>query len=61
LLRARQLGSQTIVTWLSIAEIEPLGSGGAMARLQGGATIEISRRYRSVLRDKLGWQAYLSL
>lgn len=46
---------QTIVNLASIAEIEPLGSGGAMSRLQGGASIEISRRYRGTLREKLGW------
>ena len=46
---------QTIVNLASIAEIEPMASGGAMARLQSGASIEISRRYRSVLQEKLGW------
>ncbi len=46
---------QTIVNLSSIAEIEPLASGGAMARLQSGASIEISRRYRSTLQEKLGW------
>ena len=46
---------QTIVNLASIAEIEPLASGGAMARLQSGASIEISRRYRGMLQEKLGW------
>jgi two-component system LytT family response regulator len=46
---------QTIVNLASIAEIEPLASGGAMARLQSGVTIEISRRYRAALQEKLGW------
>jgi two-component system, LytTR family, response regulator len=46
---------QTIVNLASITEIEPLSSGGAMARLQSGASIEISRRYRGVLQEKLGW------
>jgi two-component system LytT family response regulator len=46
---------QTIVNLSSIAEIEPLASGGAMARLQSGVSIEISRRYRAALQEKLGW------
>jgi two-component system LytT family response regulator len=46
---------QTIVNLSSIAEIEPLASGGAMARLQSGVSIEISRRYRGMLQEKLGW------
>ena len=46
---------QTIVNLASIAEIEPLASGGAMARLQSGGSIEISRRYRGGLQEKLGW------
>ncbi len=46
---------QTIVNLASVSEIEPLSSGGAMARLQGGGTIEISRRYRGALQERLGW------
>jgi two-component system LytT family response regulator len=46
---------QTIVNLASVTEIEPLSSGGAMARLQGGTTIEISRRYRGALQERLGW------
>lgn len=46
---------QTIVNLASISEIEPLSSGGAMARLQSGVTVEISRRYRAALQESLGW------
>ncbi len=46
---------QTIANLTKIVELEPILKGGATARLAGGATIEISRRYAPALRDKLGW------
>lgn len=46
---------QTIVNMTKIVEIEPILKGGATARLEGGETIEISRRYAPLVRDKLGW------
>jgi two-component system LytT family response regulator len=46
---------QTIVNLAKIAELEPILKGGAVARLENGEPIEISRRYAVGLRAKLGW------
>lgn len=40
-----------IINLDAIAEIEPLDSGDARARLKTGVTVPISRRYRDTLRD----------
>jgi two-component system LytT family response regulator len=46
---------QTIVNLAKIAELDPIVKGGAVARLESGETIEISRRYAVGFREKLGW------
>ena len=43
-----------IVNMDRIAEIEPFETGDARARLTGGSEIPVSRRYRSVLKSRLG-------
>jgi two-component system LytT family response regulator len=45
----------TIVNLGMLTVVEPIVRGGATARLRGGQTISISRRYAQQLRDKLGW------
>ncbi len=44
---------QTIVNLGSVAEIDPVPKGGAVVRLRNGATIEVSRRYANLFRERL--------
>jgi len=46
---------QSIVGLSHVAEIEPMASGGALARLRCGLSVSISRRYTGSLKEKLGW------
>ena len=45
----------TIVNLAQVVEIEPMFKGGAVARLQSGSRVEISRRYAVALRKKMRW------
>ena len=45
----------TIVNLARVVEIEPMFKGGAVARLQCGLRIDISRRYAVPLRKKMRW------
>jgi two-component system LytT family response regulator len=46
---------QAMVNLVHLAEIEPIPNGGATAKLAGGFTIDVSRRYVAPLKDQLGW------
>jgi DNA-binding LytR/AlgR family response regulator len=37
-----------------VREIEPFDTGDARAHLHGGAMVGVSRRYRQVLKERLG-------
>ena len=45
----------TIVNLARVVEIEPMFKGGAVAKLQCGSRIDISRRYGVSLRKKMRW------
>ncbi len=45
----------TIVNLARVVEIEPMFKGGAVARLQCGSHVDISRRYAVSLREKMRW------
>ena len=53
--RFARVHKQTIVNLEKLAELEPIPKGGATARMQSGAIVEISRRYATPLRTRLGW------
>ena len=53
--RFARVHKQTIVNLEKLAVLEPIPKGGATARMQSGAIVEISRRYATPLRTRLGW------
>ncbi|HEY2018874.1 MAG TPA: LytTR family DNA-binding domain-containing protein [Bryobacteraceae bacterium] len=53
--RFARVHKQTIVNLNHVVELDPILKGGAVARLRGGTTVEISRRYALGLRERLGW------
>jgi two-component system LytT family response regulator len=53
--RFARVHRSAIVNLTMLTVLQPIVRGGATARLRGGHTIEISRRYTQPLRDKLGW------
>ncbi|HLJ47506.1 MAG TPA: response regulator [Bryobacteraceae bacterium] len=53
--RFARVHKQTIVNLNHLVELEPILKGGATARLANGQSIEISRRYATGLRERLGW------
>ena len=53
--RFARVHRSAIVNLTMLTVVQPIVRGGATARLRGGHTIDISRRYAQPLRDKLGW------
>lgn len=53
--RFTRVHKQAIVNLDRLSVVEPVASGGAVARLMSGRTIEVSRRFGPSLRNRLGW------
>jgi two-component system LytT family response regulator len=45
---------RAIVNLLHVERLEPVGSGGYLARVAGGKTVEVSRQAARKLRRRLG-------
>jgi two-component system LytT family response regulator len=53
--RFTRVHKQAILNLDRLSVVEPVAGGGAVARLASGRTIEVSRRFGPVLRNRLGW------
>lgn len=53
--RFARVHKQAIINLDRLNVVEPVNSGGAVARLSSGRTIEISRRFAFALRKRLAW------
>jgi two-component system LytT family response regulator len=53
--RFARVHRSAIVNLGMLTVLQPIVRGGATARLRGGHTVEISRRYAQRLRERVGW------